>query len=312
MNAKELMLLLNDLKIDLNECTILSSGALTMRGILDKANDLDISVTKKGLEELRSNFDIKEKEGNPNWYIVNDKVECVLDANVPKERCGIYNIQDINNYLEYLKSSKRQKDIDRIPLVESYIHRTKYVNKYAVLETPRLILRKARKTDLEDIYNNIWTDQSLTENMLWRVSPNLDSAKTRLDVNIFFHQHNFSYFIVLKETNHVIGWAGTTETAPHIFEDYGICLAKAYQGQGLGKEVLGALEELVFDYLGGEKFIYTCFKSNKQSSGLCTSKGFSYLSSESKIREHDGMHYILDKYVLNYEKYLELKNNKIK
>lgn len=38
-------------------------------------------------------------------------------------------------------------------------------------------------------------------------------------------------------------------------------------------------------------------------------KGFSYLSSEARVREHDGMQYILDKYVLDYETYLNIKNN---
>ena len=312
MNSKELINLLNSLKIDVSECTVLSSGALTIRGILDKANDLDIAVTKKGLDELRTNYDLKEKEGNHNWYIVNDQVECVFDESVPKEKFGIYNLQDINDYYKYLKGSKREKDIKRIPLVENYINRTNYVNKYSVLETPRLLLRKARKEDLEDMYNNIWTDQSLTENMLWCVSQNIEAAEERLDRNIFFQQHNFSYYVILKETNHVVGWAGVVEIAPHLFEDHGICIAKKYQNQELGKEILNVLKELVFEKLGGDRFIYTCFKNNKKSSGLCTSQGFTYLSSELGVREHDGMQYILKKYALDYDKYLALKNNKLK
>ena len=45
--------------------------------------------------------------------------------NGKKEKCGDYYIQDINDYLKYLKSSSREKDILRIPLVEEYIKANK-------------------------------------------------------------------------------------------------------------------------------------------------------------------------------------------
>ena len=280
---------------------------------MQNAGDLDLGVTEKGLEQLKQNYDVKEKPGNPNWYIVSDKVECVLDdMEGRKEKFGDMYLQDIDNYLEYLKGSNREKDKARIPLVENYIHRREYVRKYATIETPRLILRKAKESDLTDINNNIWSDASLATNMLWKPNPDLETAKRRLSYNIFLHNNNFSYFIVLKETNQVIGWTGIHEIEPHLFEDYGICIATRYHGQGLGKEVMTALEDLAFEKLGGEKFIYTCFSTNKQSSGLCTSLGFTYKSSTPRVREHDGLNYILDTYELEYDKYKELKNNKIK
>ena len=55
MNKEQLLELLNSLKIDKNEYFILSTSSLVLRGLLDKANDLDIAVTTKGLEELKKN-----------------------------------------------------------------------------------------------------------------------------------------------------------------------------------------------------------------------------------------------------------------
>ena len=66
MNKKELIELIKTLKLNKNEYWILSSGALVIRGILQDAGDLDIAVTKKGLQELKTNYKLKEK-GN-NWY----------------------------------------------------------------------------------------------------------------------------------------------------------------------------------------------------------------------------------------------------
>ena len=62
MNKKELIELIENLKLDKNEYWILSSGALVIRGLYPDAGDLDIAVTEKGLEELKKNYrDFEEK-----------------------------------------------------------------------------------------------------------------------------------------------------------------------------------------------------------------------------------------------------------
>ena len=129
MNKDELIELMNTLKIDKEEFWVLSSGALVLRDIYEDAGDLDIAVTSKGLEQLKENYNLIEKENG--WYIVNDKVECVCDGNkeelkykLEKLDCG-YFAQNIFEYLEYLKSSSREKDMKRIPLVESYVEKLK-------------------------------------------------------------------------------------------------------------------------------------------------------------------------------------------
>lgn len=125
MKKEELINLLNSIKINKEEFWILSSGALVLRGIYEDAGDLDIAVTDKGLEELKHNYNLIQKENG--WYIVNDKIECVCDGSkdnlkyMPELLENGYYVQNIYDYLEYLKSSQREKDKLRIPLVEEYI-----------------------------------------------------------------------------------------------------------------------------------------------------------------------------------------------
>ena len=123
MNKQELIYLIDSLKLDKNEFWILSSAALVMREIYPDAGDLDIAVTEKGLEELKENYSLIEKENG--FYIVNDKVECVVDTKEDWkiEKYGEYNLQSIEKYYEYLKESQRQKDKDRIKIVEEYMKR---------------------------------------------------------------------------------------------------------------------------------------------------------------------------------------------
>ena len=121
MNKAELIELIKSLKIDKNEFWILSSGALVIRGIYPDAGDLDIAVTEKGLEELKKNYDLKEKEKGK--YEISDKIECIVDT---KELWKIeevegYNLQSIEKYYEFLKQSNREKDKTRIALIEKYI-----------------------------------------------------------------------------------------------------------------------------------------------------------------------------------------------
>lgn len=121
MNKEELIELIESIKIDREEFWILSSGALVIRGIYPDAGDLDIAVTEKGLQQLKENYNLIKKENG--WYIVNDKVECILDTKEPWkiEKFDKYNLQSIEKYYEFLKESKREKDKARMPLVEEYM-----------------------------------------------------------------------------------------------------------------------------------------------------------------------------------------------
>ena len=113
VNKKELEKLISTLKIEKNEYWILSSASLVLRGIYDSAADLDLAVTEKGLKELKENYDLVQKENG--WYIVNDKVECILDEKMPNK------IEKFGEYYHFIKNSNREKDKKRIPLVKNYI-----------------------------------------------------------------------------------------------------------------------------------------------------------------------------------------------
>ena len=125
MNKEELEKLISTLKIEKVEYWILSSASLVLRGIYDSAADLDLAVTEKGLKQLKENYNLVQKENG--WYIVNDKVECVLDTKEPYkiEKFGEYYLQDIYDYYNFIKNSNREKDKKRIPLIENYINTRK-------------------------------------------------------------------------------------------------------------------------------------------------------------------------------------------
>lgn len=121
MSKEDLMELLSTLKLDRNEFWVLSSSALVLRGLFPDAGDLDIAVTDKGLEELKQNYSLRQKENG--WYIVSDKIECVCDGAKEKlkyqpELVDNYYVQNLEEYYEYLLNSNREKDKQRIDIVK--------------------------------------------------------------------------------------------------------------------------------------------------------------------------------------------------
>lgn len=123
MKKQELINLIESLKIDKEEFWILSTSALVLRDLFIDAGDLDLAVTEKGLEQLKQNFDLKQKENG--WYIVNEKVECVLDKKEDWkiEKTENYNLESLEKYFEYLKTSKREKDKIKYEIVKKQLEK---------------------------------------------------------------------------------------------------------------------------------------------------------------------------------------------
>lgn len=123
MNKSELIKLIESLGIDYDEFWVLSSGSLVLRDVFKDAGDLDIAVTEKGLEQLKSKYDLRQKENG--WFRVNDKVECILDNDMSEEKVekyGKYNLLNIYAYEKWLKQSDREKDKLRLEVVQKYIN----------------------------------------------------------------------------------------------------------------------------------------------------------------------------------------------
>ena len=123
MKKEELLDSIKTLNIDAEEFWVVSSSALVLRDLFEDAGDLDIAVTQKGLEQLRNNFNLFQKENG--WYKVNDKVECVLDVKEDwkVEKYGDYYLESLTKYFEYLKTSTREKDKVKYEIVKKQLEK---------------------------------------------------------------------------------------------------------------------------------------------------------------------------------------------
>ncbi len=120
MDKNEVIKLLEELNLDKEEYVILSSGSALMRGIYQKCGDIDLAISDKAFEYLKEKYNLIPKDNN--WYTVTDKIECVVGDNPKKEKVGDYYLQDILEYYEFVKSRNRDKDKERIKILERYIY----------------------------------------------------------------------------------------------------------------------------------------------------------------------------------------------
>lgn len=185
---------------------------------------------------------------------------------------------------------------DNILLVLDHL---KKLDEHSRLETPRLLLRKARDNDLDSIWQNVWNDGELAKTMLWQPTLTREDALLRLQRTKALQALHFTYFVCLKETDEPIGFAGIREISLGVFDETGLCIAQRFQRQGYGKEMLQALISLAFHQLHGHKYLYSCFRENTPSANLCKSLGFQYTHTDTGVRNWDGYQYTCDHFELN-------------
>ena len=164
-----------------------------------------------------------------------------------------------------------------------------------------LILRKARREDTDTIWKNVWSQKELAETMLWTVTETYEEAEKRMERTMRFQALFDGYFVCLKETDEPIGFATVKAMGEGVYEESGICIARRYQNQGYGTELLGLLLDYVFIDLQGRRFIYSCFRENKRSAAVAKKYGFRYLDTKSMVRDHDQKVFDVDEYDLDAE-----------
>lgn len=174
-----------------------------------------------------------------------------------------------------------------------------------IIYTKDLILRKAKESDLNKIFENVWSDEVLTRTMLWKVTNNIEDAEERMKRTIKYQSENLAFFVSWKETNEPIGFAGIYEKENGTYEDSGLCIAKNYQKRGYGKQVVEAFMKLIFEKLNGNKFIYSCFSTNENSRKVCIHFGFKYFESKKTVRDYDNEEFDVDYYYMDKEMYEE-------
>ena len=165
-----------------------------------------------------------------------------------------------------------------------------------MLETKDLILDKAKLSDWESMYRNVWSHAEIAKYTVWRVSESEDDARERIVKTIEFQKSHDAYFVYEKSSGEPIGFAGVEKVSPLVYEEAGICLGPKFVGKGYGKQILKCLIDYCKREFGAREFIYTAREDNEASHALAKSLGFIKMTCE--LREEGDTTYTYIKYSL--------------
>lgn len=121
------------------------------------------------------------------------------------------------------------------------------------IETERLILRKFKLIDVEDMYNNWANDDDVTRYITWATHKSMeDTEKVVAEyVNDSVRDNYYHWCIVLKETNEAVGSIG----AFRLYDDLelfevGYCIGKRFWNKGITTEAMNAILKFFFEEVG--------------------------------------------------------------
>ena len=125
------------------------------------------------------------------------------------------------------------------------------------IDTERLILRKFKNTDAEEIFNNWLSDTEVSKYMVWNHQKNIEETKRWLEKCIAKYEKldSYNWGIELKESGELIGSISANK-ADNIDECYeiGYAIGRRFWRNGYATESLKAVVEYLIKEVGIRKF----------------------------------------------------------
>lgn len=144
------------------------------------------------------------------------------------------------------------------------------------IETARLILRRPRLSDADEIFKRYSGDSSVGEFLAWPIQD--DAAQTRAFLEAAHTEWNTwpagAYLITLKQDGSIIGGTGL-----HFETDYrastGYVLARDCWGKGFASEALAAIQKLAKE-LSVRRLYALCHTDHAPSRRVLEKAGFQF------------------------------------
>lgn len=166
-----------------------------------------------------------------------------------------------------------------------------------MIETNDLIIDKAKFSDWEEMYREVWSQPECARYMMWNLTQSEEDAKARIQRTLDFQKTHDTYFVYEKAGGKAMGFAGVERLAPFVYAETGICLGVDYMRRGYGKQIVQALMDYVKREFGARAFVYSARAENTASNKLAAAFGFTLIAAEDKIDDRDGHGYRMLRYV---------------
>lgn len=173
------------------------------------------------------------------------------------------------------------------------------------IETPRLVLRRARREDAAPMFHNWASDPAVTKYLTWPTHADLSVSTWVIDSWVAEYQNNnyYQWMIELKEIGEPIGSISVVRQREEIGElEVGYCIGRTWWHQGITSEALDAVIRFLFAEVGAERITARHDPRNPHSGAVMQKCGMQY-ESTSLSSDHnnqgicDAVYYAIERNV---------------
>lgn len=168
-----------------------------------------------------------------------------------------------------------------------------------ILETERLILRKFKLEDAEEVFKNWGSDDEVSKYVRWSTHKTIEDTKEYLESVMDKYRNNeFEWALSLKDTGELIGAMVAFISEDDRYE-IGYNIARKHWRKGYTTEALRTVMDYLINEVGIKKFICSHAKLNPASGAVMQKVGFKYVKDEfvekfDKSEKFDTKVYYLD------------------
>lgn len=155
------------------------------------------------------------------------------------------------------------------------------------IETERLILRRHKLSDAEDMFRNWASSEKVTEFMTWQPHAGVADSRAYIQsvIDCYPGGDKYDWIIVWKETGEAIGAIGAVGIREDIAScEIGYCLSDRFWGRGVMPEAFKAVIRYLFDEVGMNRIQATHDPRNQKSGRVMEKCGLRY---EGTLRQAD-------------------------
>ena len=148
-----------------------------------------------------------------------------------------------------------------------------------ILETSRLILRRAIREDTTPMFRNWASDPEVTKFLTWPPHANIGVTQTVLESWLAEYEKAdyYQWMIVLKEIGEPIGSISVVRQNDAVEEaEIGYCIGSAWWHKGIMSEALSAVTEYLFTEVGMNRIAARHDPNNPHSGGVMRKCGMVY------------------------------------
>ena len=147
------------------------------------------------------------------------------------------------------------------------------------IETERLILRRFKIEDANDMFNNWASDTEVTKYLTWPVHEDVSFTKSLLSgwIDMYEDGGYFNWAMELREKRSVIGNISVVHLDENIEgAEIGYCMSRAFWGKELMPEALRAVMDFLFEEVGLNRVAAYHDSNNLKSGRVMDKAGMKY------------------------------------